>query len=56
MNRGIADATVLVQDLTAAMAGLQSVEEAADAYQIKMISRAGEEVVLGVMDTEMLHD
>jgi len=56
MNHGIADATVLVKELTAAMAGSKSVKEAADAYQDEMISRAGDEVVLGLVNTEMLHD
>jgi len=56
MNHGIADATGLVKELTAAMAGSQSVKDAVDAYQNEMIKRAGEEVGLGVANTEMLHD
>lgn len=56
MNHGIADATVLVKELTAAIAGSKSVKEAVDAYQAEMVSRAGDEVVLGVVNTEMLHD
>jgi hypothetical protein len=56
MNHDIANATVLVKELTAAMAGLKSEKEAVEAYQTEMVSRAGEEVILGVMNTEMLHD
>jgi 2-polyprenyl-6-methoxyphenol hydroxylase-like FAD-dependent oxidoreductase len=56
MNHGIADATVLVSELKATVAGNQSVQEALDAYQKEMIARAGEEVKLSLVNTEMLHD
>jgi 2-polyprenyl-6-methoxyphenol hydroxylase-like FAD-dependent oxidoreductase len=56
VNHVIADATVLVKELTAAMVSLKSEKEAVEAYQTEMVSRAGEEVVLGVMNTETLHD
>jgi 2-polyprenyl-6-methoxyphenol hydroxylase-like FAD-dependent oxidoreductase len=56
MNHGIADATELVKELNDAMAGLKSIKEAADDYQTEMISRAGDEVLLSVINTEMLHD
>lgn len=60
MNHGIKDAQVLVEELTAAMVGSKSdnlaFKKAIDAYQGEMIERAGEEVKLGVVNTEMLHD
>jgi len=56
MNHGIADANILVKELKAAVDGDQSVQMAIDAYQKEMISRAGEEVELSAMNTEMLHD
>jgi hypothetical protein len=56
MNHGIADATVLVKELAAAKTGSKSVQSAVDAYQNEMVARAGEEVALGVVNTEMLHD
>jgi 2-polyprenyl-6-methoxyphenol hydroxylase-like FAD-dependent oxidoreductase len=56
MNHGIADAVVLVRELVAATTGSQTVPDAVSAYEKEMISRAGEEVVLGVANTEMLHD
>jgi 2-polyprenyl-6-methoxyphenol hydroxylase-like FAD-dependent oxidoreductase len=56
MNHGIADAHVLMKELTKANNGEQSWPQAVDAYQTEMIKRAGDEVALSLVNTEMLHD
>jgi 2-polyprenyl-6-methoxyphenol hydroxylase-like FAD-dependent oxidoreductase len=56
MNHGIADAHVLVKELKAAKAGEQNNQQAVDAYQKEMVPRAGDEVALSLVNTEMLHD
>jgi hypothetical protein len=56
MNHGIADAAKIVQSVEAAVAGELSWLHAIDAYQQEMIARAGEEVALSLLNTEMLHD
>lgn len=60
MNHGIKDAQVLVQQLVSAMADSNGVDTAlqtaVDGYQTEMVERAAEEVQMGVLNTEMLHD
>jgi 2-polyprenyl-6-methoxyphenol hydroxylase-like FAD-dependent oxidoreductase len=56
MNHGIADAVVLVREITKAKKGEQTIQQAVDAYQTEMITRAGDEVALSLVNTEMLHD
>jgi len=56
MNHGIADAKVLTEQFTAAKDGKQTVAEALDNYQKEMLARAGEEVAMSIVNTEMLHD
>lgn len=60
MNHGIKDAQELVKQLASAMAGSDGVDDAIkkaiDSYQSEMVERAAEEVQLGVLNTEMLHD
>lgn len=60
MNHGIKDAQVLVKQLASAMAGSDNVDKAVkkaiDSYQAEMVERAAEEVQMGVLNTEMLHD
>ncbi|KAF2401057.1 FAD/NAD(P)-binding domain-containing protein [Trichodelitschia bisporula] len=56
LNHGIADADVLVREIVAARDGEKTVEEALAAYQAEMVPRAGEEVRLSMLNTEMLHD
>jgi 2-polyprenyl-6-methoxyphenol hydroxylase-like FAD-dependent oxidoreductase len=56
MNHGIADAVVMVKEITAASKGEKSLSDAIKAYQDEMISRAGEEVQISVGNTQMLHD
>ncbi|OAL37074.1 hypothetical protein AYO20_03551 [Fonsecaea nubica] len=56
LNHGIADARSLVLKYKAALAGETTFEEAAAAYVVEMVDRAGEEVRLSKENTEMLHD
>ena len=56
MNHGIADAVVLVKEITAAVQGNQSIQSAVDSYQKEMLDRAGEETRISITNTEMLHD
>ncbi|KAE9967440.1 hypothetical protein EG328_008182 [Venturia inaequalis] len=60
MNHGIKDAQVLVQQLVSATADSNGVDNAlqtaVDGYQTEMVERAAEEVQMGVLNTEMLHD
>ena len=53
LNHGTVDACRLVDELTV---GDRSQKDAVLAYEAEMIRRAGEEVKLGKMNTEMMHD
>jgi 2-polyprenyl-6-methoxyphenol hydroxylase-like FAD-dependent oxidoreductase len=56
MNHGIADACKLMEELTAVRNVEKSQKDAVLAYQEEMIKRAGEEVRVSMMNTEMMHD
>jgi 2-polyprenyl-6-methoxyphenol hydroxylase-like FAD-dependent oxidoreductase len=56
MNHGIADAASLVTLLKTALEEKTSVKDAVKSYNAEMIKRAGEEVAISKVNTEMLHD
>ncbi|KFX91652.1 hypothetical protein O988_07645 [Pseudogymnoascus sp. VKM F-3808] len=56
MNHGIADAASLVTLLKTALEEKTSVKDAVKSYNAEMIERAGEEVAISKVNTEMLHD
>lgn len=56
MNHGINDAITLCAELAEAVAGQKDVHEAIRSYEMEMIARAGEEVRISRMNTEMMHD
>jgi len=56
LNHGIADAEGLVREMVESDSGKRSAGEALQSYQEDMIERAGDEVKLSLMNTEMLHD
>ncbi|KAK4495344.1 hypothetical protein PRZ48_013675 [Zasmidium cellare] len=56
MNHGIADAVKLVQVLEKVNASETTLAEAMEEYENEMIRRAGEEVKISKMNTEMMHD
>lgn len=56
LNHGINDAVSLVELLGEAGKGMRSQEEAVLAYEAEMIERAGDEVKISKMNTEMMHD
>lgn len=56
MNHGINDAVTLVDALVEAAHGTKTQQEAVMEYEAEMISRAGEEVKISKMNTEMVHD
>ncbi|EME38964.1 hypothetical protein DOTSEDRAFT_66932 [Dothistroma septosporum NZE10] len=57
LNHGIADAAKLVMSLAAVQKGQKaSAELAVLEYETEMIKRAGEEVAISKMNTEMMHD
>lgn len=56
MNHGINDALTLCTELAEAAAGRKDVVEAVQSYEKEMIARAGEEVKISRMNTEMMHD
>ncbi|KIW05397.1 hypothetical protein, variant [Verruconis gallopava] len=56
LNHCIADARTLSKEFEAANKGEKTLAEAIEAYQEEMIRRAGEEVEIGIGNTEMLHD
>ena len=56
MNHGIADACKLLEVLRGVKEGNRSQKEAVLDYETEMIKRAGEEVRISMMNTEMMHD
>lgn len=56
MNHGIADAVKLTEVLGSVKEGLMGQTEAVLEYEAEMIKRAGEEVKVSLMNTEMVHD
>lgn len=56
LNHGIADARRVVLGLKEAVLGKVGLGEMVEGYQKEMIERAGDEVRLSLMNTEMLHD
>lgn len=56
LNHGIADVSVLGKTLSAAAKGEMTAREAVDKYMGEMIERAGDEVRLSKVNTEMVHD
>lgn len=56
MNHGIADAVKMVQVLESVHKGEKVLAEAVKEYEDEMIVRAGEEVKVSKMNTEMMHD
>ena len=56
MNHGIADAANLTKLLAAVKAGDKSQEVAVDEYMDELVSRAGEEVKMSVVNSDMMHD
>lgn len=56
LNHGIADAASLTKLLAAVKDGSKSQEAAIEEYVDEMVPRAGEEVKMSIVNTEMLHD
>lgn len=56
MNHGIEDAVQLSQLLKAVSAGEKDLRSAVDEYEAEMVKRAGQEVAVSKMNTEMMHD
>ena len=56
LNHGIADACKLIEVLTAVKEGTKTQKEAVLEYEGEIIKRAGEEVNVSKMNTEMMHD
>lgn len=56
MNHGIADACKLTEVLCAVKEGRMGQKEAVLEYEAEMVRRAGEEVAISLMNTEMMHD
>lgn len=56
MNHGIADAANMTKLLAAVKAGSKSQEEAVEEYVEELVQRAGEEVKMSIVNTDMLHD
>ncbi|KAF2104342.1 FAD/NAD(P)-binding domain-containing protein [Rhizodiscina lignyota] len=56
LNHGIADAVALTRELLDYSQGRKTRLEGISAYQEEMVKRAGEEVRVGMENTEMLHD
>ena len=56
LNHGIADAASIVKELKQVAAGEKGLADAVVEYENEMIARAGEEVKMGKMNTEMVHD
>lgn len=56
MNHGINDAVTLCNELAEAAAGRKDMHDAVKSYETEMIARAGEEVRISRINTEMMHD
>ncbi|KAK3674333.1 hypothetical protein LTR78_005802 [Recurvomyces mirabilis] len=56
MNHGINDAVTLVSELSKVAKGEKTQQEAVLAYDAEMMKRAGEEVSISKVNTEMIHD
>lgn len=56
LNHGIADAAHLTKLMAAVRDGTKSQEQAMQEYVEEMVPRAGEEVKISTMNTEMFHD
>ncbi|EGD85013.1 hypothetical protein H112_08736 [Trichophyton rubrum D6] len=56
LNHSVTDAAKLVNAVTDAVSGLSSQATSISAYEDEMIARAGTEVRLSTVNTEMLHD
>ncbi|KAM5443224.1 hypothetical protein MferCBS31731_001541 [Microsporum ferrugineum] len=56
LNHSVTDAAKLVNAITDAVSGLSSKATSISAYEDEMIARAGGEVRLSTVNTEMLHD
>lgn len=56
MNHGIADVLKLAQVLTDVKRGEKVLVDAVKEYEVEMVQRAGEEVNVSKMNTEMVHD
>lgn len=56
MNHGINDAVTVCKELAEAVEGRKTMEEAVVTYEKEMTARAGEEVRISRMNTEMMHD
>nr|POE90154.1 fad-dependent monooxygenase cctm [Quercus suber] len=56
LNHGINDVATLVSVLSQLVHGGKLQEEAVTEYEAEMIARAGEEVEIGQMNMEMMHD
>lgn len=56
LNHGIADACKIVEVLEAVSGGKKALADAVQEYEDEMVKRAGEEVAVSMMNTEMMHD
>lgn len=56
LNHGIADAANLTQLLRSVKDGSKTQEAAIDEYVDELVPRAGEEVKMSIVNTDMLHD
>ena len=56
LNHGIADACKIVEVVQAVRDGKMSLAQAMQEYEDEMVKRAGEEVAISKMNTEMMHD
>ena len=56
LNHGIADAANLTQLLRSVKEGSKNHEAAVSEYMNELVPRAGEEVKMSVVNTDMLHD